>query len=125
MDGDKQVVLQHKLYENVNYKSFTEVLKIFLEQDARIDRAPDCACIAVAGPVRDNKVRFTNRDSWSVDGEELQTVLGIGKVQLVNDFVALGYGLLTLDHDKECVVLQSGVRSVKAPIACIGAGDIL
>ena len=47
---------------------------------------------------------------------------GIQRVRLVNDFVANGYGLLTLDHEKECVCLQRAPHVAGAPIACIGAG---
>jgi glucokinase len=30
----------------------------------------------------------------------------ISKVILINDFVAAGYGLLTLNHSTECITLQ-------------------
>ncbi len=48
--------------------------------------------------------------------------LEIPVVRLVNDFLAVGYGILTLDEDKECVTLQQGKKDHNAPIACIGAG---
>ena len=41
---------------------------------------------------------------------------------MINDFVAMGYGLLTLNEEKECVVLQRAEKQLDAPIACIGAG---
>ena len=46
----------------------------------------------------------------------------MAKVRLVNDFVANGYGLLTLDHAKECICLQKGEYMEGAPKACVGAG---
>jgi glucokinase len=64
------------------------------------------ACFAVAGPVKDNVVRFTNRASWSIDGDLIAEELGIEKVLLINDFLAVGYGLLTLDEVTECILLQ-------------------
>jgi glucokinase len=54
------------------------------------------ACLAAAGPVKNNIVRFTNRDSWEIDGDQIGEELGIKKVFLINDFVAAGYGVLTL-----------------------------
>lgn len=50
--------------------------------------------------------------------------LGLKKVQLINDFVALGYGLLTVDrkNSKEVRVLQDAPVQPGAPIATIGAG---
>jgi glucokinase len=41
----------------------------------------------------------------------------------VNDFLAVGYGLLTLDKRTDCITLQHGNgNSEGMPIACIGAG---
>lgn len=42
----------------------------------------------------------------------------------MNDFVANGYGILTLDRkdENDVVVLQDVEPVVGAPIACIGAG---
>jgi len=50
--------------------------------------------------------------------------LGLKRVQLINDFVALGYGLLTVDRTnaKEVRVLQDAPVQAGAPIATIGAG---
>lgn len=113
----------NKSYHNADYPSFDAALAQFLH-DAGVTNAPLTACIAVAGPVKDNRVRFTNREGWAIDGNHLATFFKIKSVKLVNDFVACGYGILTLDHDTECVTLQAGEkgRDPKAPIACIGAG---
>ena len=67
------------------------------------------ACFAVAGPVTNNKVKFTNRDSWSIEGDIIQEKVGIRKVRLINDFLAVGYGLLTIDEETECKCLQVSV----------------
>jgi len=118
--GEVTTLLQ-KEYRNADYPSFTMALQAFLSE-VKYDSPPDCACFAVAGPVSNNKVRFTNRESWSIDGDELQTSLNIEKVRLVNDFLAVGYGLLTLNEENECYVLQAAKKQKDAPIACIGAG---
>lgn len=98
-------LLFSKKYMNQDFNSFVAVLQRFLEE-ARVGRPPVTACFAVAGPVANNKVQFTNRASWSVDGAVISRLLGIEVVRLVNDFVANGYGLLCLDESSECVVLQ-------------------
>jgi glucokinase len=90
---------------NQDFNSFIAVLQHFLEE-SRVGKPPVTACFAVAGPVAQNKVQFTNRASWSVDGAVISRLLGIEVVRLVNDFVANGYGLLCLDESSECVVLQ-------------------
>jgi glucokinase len=106
---------------NENFPSFQATLKHFLTSSG-ITRPPLTACFAVAGPVTNNCVSFTNRASWSIDGNEIAATFGIQIVKLVNDFVAVGYGLLTLKDETECRSLQSAKKVIGAPIACIGAG---
>ena len=72
--------------------------------------------------MKNNVVRFTNRDTWEIDGDQIGEELGIKKVVLINDFVAAGYGVLTVNVEKECLTLQKADRDSSAPIACIGAG---
>jgi glucokinase len=43
-------------------------------------------------------------------------------VLIVNDFLAVGYGLLTLNEATECVCLHDAPKIKSAPIACVGAG---
>jgi len=82
---------------------------------------PRAGSFAVAGPVDRNMVTFTNRSTWVIDGMELAKKFGIEQVTLVNDFVANGYGLLTLT-DSETHTLQDVPAQAGAPIALIGAG---
>ena len=96
-------------------------MRAFLAE-AAVSKPPVTACLAVAGPVKNNVVRFTNRDTWEIDGDQIGEELGIKKVVLINDFVAAGYGVLTVNVDKECLTLQHARRDLAAPIACIGAG---
>mmetsp|Transcript_1084 Transcript_1084/g.1214 ORF Transcript_1084/g.1214 Transcript_1084/m.1214 type:complete len:434 (+) Transcript_1084:124-1425(+) len=115
------LLLLKKTYHNQDFSSFGEVVRAFLKE-AAVSKPPITACLAAAGPVKNNIVRFTNRDSWEIDGDQIGEELGIKKVFLINDFVAAGYGVLTLDIDKECKVLQKASHQSSAPIACIGAG---
>lgn len=115
------LLLLKKSYQNQDFASFGEVVRAFLKE-AAVSKPPVTACLAVAGPVKNNIVRFTNRDSWEIDGDLIGEELGIKKVFLINDFVAAGYGVLTLNTDQECITLQKAVMQGNAPIACIGAG---
>ncbi|CAB1109771.1 unnamed protein product [Ectocarpus sp. CCAP 1310/34] len=109
-----------KTYPNENVATFSFQVSSFLE-DADLVEPPETACIAVAGPVIANRVVMTNR-AWVIDGAEIEEMFSITSVRLVNDFVAAGYGLLTLDIDAECAMLQAGDRQEGAPIGCIGSG---
>jgi glucokinase len=106
-------------YQNQSYSTFTSIIHKFL-LEANTSKNPVSAVIAVAGPVRNNRVCFTNI-SWSIDGSSIAAELGIQSVLLINDFVAQGYGVLTLDESIECLVLQSAPK-LTAPIVCIGPG---
>lgn len=110
-----------KKYLNDSYASLREVISIFLSE-SKSDLIPTTACLAVAGPVSHNRATLTNRVHWDIDGESLGRDLGLKRIRVVNDFVAMGYGLLTLNEEKECIVLQQAEKNPHAPIACIGAG---
>merc|ERR1719198_520916 len=45
----------------------------------------------------------------------------MARVEIINDFMAQGYGILTLS-DKEVITLHEAPRTQGAPIACLGAG---
>lgn len=118
--------LHSNWYKNRNYNSFNEVLATFMEE-SKFTSKPDIACFAVAGTVIDNSVQFTNL-TWGINGSKVSEDMNIPIVVLINDFVGAGYGLLTLNEETECEMLQ-GVyegnkieKNVEAPIACVGAG---
>jgi glucokinase len=81
---------------------------------------PNVACFGIAGPVLDNTAQLTNLN-WFLDAPRLQTDLGISQVALINDFAAVGYGILGLESS-DIHTLQPGKPKSKAPIAVIGAG---
>lgn len=109
-----------KQYKNERFDSFMDVLRTFL-REAGMERPPLLACLAVAGVVVDNSARFVNL-GWDISGRKIEEALGIQRVELVNDFVAQGYGILTLNPKKDCQVLQDAPIKHGAPIAVIGAG---
>ena len=99
-----KLILNRK-FMNQNFKSFLEIMETFL-LEAAPGKPPLTCCLAVAGPVKCNRVKFTNRDDWSIDGETLANHFGISKVRIVNDFLSVGYGILTLDESSDCKLLQ-------------------
>lgn len=118
-----ELILARK-YVNSDYASFLEVAHLFLNEARRVTqgREVEACCLACAGGIKDNAVRFTNVSAgWVIDGNELQAKLGIPRVMLINDFEAQGYGLLTLQPE-ERLVLNDAKPVPGAPIACVGAG---
>lgn len=81
---------------------------------------PQKACFAIAGPVVNNTAKLTNL-AWFLDAKRLEQELGIVTISLINDFAAVGYGILGLDAT-DLYTLQTGKPQLAAPIAVIGAG---
>ncbi|ESQ73790.1 glucokinase [Asticcacaulis sp. AC402] len=61
----------------------------------------DFAVVAVAGPVKDGAIKFTNLD-WLITERDLADVTRAPKVRLINDYAALAYCLpyLTDEHTR-------------------------
>lgn len=86
------------------------------------DRAglrPDRVCLAIAGPVFDNRCRTTNLP-WRVDGHQLTRSLGV-ETRLVNDFFAAARGISGLDPS-DLVKLTGGEPVAGGAKVVIGAG---
>lgn len=81
---------------------------------------PSRACFAIAGPVVDNTSQLTNL-AWRLSGDRLTKELHLDAVSLINDFEAVGYGVLGLNAD-DIHTLQPGSPSETSPVAVIGAG---
>ncbi|KAJ8509365.1 hypothetical protein ON010_g18772 [Phytophthora cinnamomi] len=115
-------MLFSKKYLNEEYASFAEVCHLFLNEAKLVNQVPEACVLACAGPILKNTVDFTNVEfGWKIDGPGLEKELGIKKVRLINDFAAMGYGLLTL-RPHEYIVLNDAPKDETAPMATIGAG---
>lgn len=116
------MVVFEKKYRNEFYKSFEEVASEFLltAGGGKESVTPTVACFAVAGVVLDNTVKMTNI-AWEIKGAELEKNLKVKEVKIINDFVAQGYGILTL-QDEEVYCIRQASPTIGAPIGCIGAG---
>lgn len=56
-------------------------------------------CMAVAGPIKDDGVKFTN-NTWEVSTQTLKDQYKVEFVKLLNDFEAIAYSLLQLKKDQ-------------------------
>lgn len=84
----------------------------------------DSACFAVAGPVRRvdqaTHSRITNLP-WVLDSAVLAAKCALPRVQLVNDFEAVGYGIDQLKSEELVPLIAGGVDRSR-PRLVIGAG---
>jgi len=80
----------------------------------------DSACFGSAGAIVNNASELTNL-SWSLSCERLQKALNIPRVTLINDFAAIGYGIVGLQSG-QLAPLQAASPDPASPVAVIGAG---
>ncbi len=81
---------------------------------------PEAACFGIAGPVVGQTSKLTNL-GWYLESHQLEQNLHIPQVSLINDFAAVGYGVLGL-APTDIHTLQPGQPDSTAPIGVIGAG---
>ncbi len=118
-DLPKQNTLHEQTYRSQEFADLVPMVRKFLEA-AGNNQTPEKACFGIAGPVVNNTSKLTNL-SWILEASRLEKELQVSQVALINDFVAVGYGVLGLS-DSDLYTLQSGFPDANAPIAVIGAG---
>jgi glucokinase len=77
-------------------------------------------CMAVAGPIEDGVCHLPNL-GWTLDAHRFGTEIGFAAATLINDFEAVGHGVLFLEADGYAS-LQEGRGRERAPIAVLGPG---
>ena len=113
-----------KYYCSSEWSSFDSILKNFVKQLPHHISLPEYACIGVAGPIKDQKVKITNL-GWDIDKKELSLLSKINKIELINDFSVLIYGIpFFKKHQYEVIQgsLKSEVKQYQELISIIGAG---
>lgn len=122
IDGVRQSVYE-ALYSSRDFPDLVPIVQRFLaaagHQLGKI-LLPEKACFAIAGPVVNDTSLLTNL-GWFLDARRLEKELEIAKISLINDFAAVGYGILGLEAE-DLYTLQDVTPQIDAPIAVIGAG---
>jgi glucokinase len=122
---DKQTnELSHITYYSVaDHKVFADALNQFLNSvvaNQQWSPYPQEACLAVAGPVDEAVLKFTN-SSWEIDAAAIAMQLGAAPVHLINDFAAIGYATAQLTA-KDYIQLGGSCGLADKPVAVLGAG---
>ena len=100
---------------------------------APLEEVEIVACLACAGPVGDNKVAMSNlHGGIEIDGNAIASGKfcpdkHVGRIvlcKIINDFVAQGYGCLTLKPNemRELNPGSAGMVKPDGPKVCVGAG---
>lgn len=104
-----------------NYANLTEIVAEYIETTVGRKRPPR-AVIAVAGPVLDGEIEFTNLD-WRVSEGDLLAHFEFEAVELINDFAAQALACPRLDAaDLRVLGPNLGRGSHECPMVALGAG---
>jgi len=81
---------------------------------------PDAAVIAVAGPVRGDYIRITNRD-WHFSIQQYCSLLSFRFLHVINDFVAVALAIPALEKS-DYIQIGNGHAVADKPIGIVGPG---
>jgi len=101
-------------YVSKNFHSLNQIIEEF-----SADIKPRHICMAVAGPVLDGKVKFTNLP-WELDSDNIEAELGI-PVSFINDLESMAYGLAAL-KENELVTIYEGDKDAVGNMAILAPG---
>lgn len=110
--------LAEQTYSSPRYLHLNPIIEKFLATVG--GELPQRACLAIAGPVMNDTSQLTNL-SWHLNGRQMEQALHIPHIHLINDFAAVGYGILALKPE-DLSVLQATPSIPHQPIAVLGAG---
>ena len=110
---------QIKAYAARDYASPEEAIEAYLK--AAGAARPDKVVLAVAGPITDGAMHFTNLD-WEVSEARLTSVGGFKAARLLNDFAAQALGAPRLDAGRLRVLGPELGRPSEGTMLILGPG---
>jgi len=119
VDAEGRVRNLH-VFEARKYTSLTDVIAEYLERTVGRKR-PARAVIAVAGPVMDGEIEFTNLD-WQVSEGDLLATFEFEAVKLINDFAGQALACPLLQPDDLRVLGPKLRGGSDCPMVVLGAG---
>lgn len=75
-----------------DHPTFDGAIRAYLKGVGQGPQVLDFACLAVAGPIQDRSIKFTNLD-WDLTEDGLGQITGARRVRLINDYEAHAYAL--------------------------------
>lgn len=106
-------------FHNADYPGLETVLASYIEDEGNVGCIG--ACVAAAGPVRDNVATLTNLD-WTIDAETVARATGAETVSVLNDLQAQGHALGHLPADAVTPVVDGPEAGAHAAKLVIGMG---
>ena len=114
-------IVHKKRYSTQDITSFTGTVNRYLHELKQATKiAPRTGCIAIAGPVADNRGKITHATFW-IDAREILDNTPLEQCLVINDFDAVSFSIATL-HPNDMKVVKPGTAHERHPMVVIGAG---
>ncbi|MEQ1930647.1 MAG: glucokinase [Parvularculaceae bacterium] len=117
IDGDAVSLGAIETFRREDYETVEKAAAAFL---LAVHAKPSAACFAVAGPITDDIVEFTN-SPWVLDLAEMKKRLAFDRIVAVNDFEALAASVRRLGA-ADFAPVKAGVAERSAPVLVLGPG---
>ena len=107
-----------KTLKCAQYPTLADMIRDYAQQTGTA--LPEYACLAIAGPIQQGRVRMTNLQ-WEFAIADLQQELGMKALDVLNDFAALAYSMPHLGSS-ELHPLHAGTPDSNASLLALGPG---
>ena len=121
LDGGRLIQGRCERFVSAEWDDFAALVNHFLGSGPAAEARPGHACLAVAGPVRGGRCQLTNLP-WLLEEGALAAACGLERLELVNDFAVLIYGLPHLAAHQQAPLRTVLPADPQAPVAILGAG---
>ena len=108
-----------RTYRTDDYPSLIDAIYAYLAEESSLAR-PTQAVLAVAAPIANDEVAFTNH-TWTFSINAVRQQLKLTRLQVINDFAANALAVPHLD-ESERLQIGPGSPAGGAPIGLIGPG---
>ena len=112
------VISEPKSLPRTGHPTFEGVVDLYLNETG--GKMPDAIVVAVAGPIKDGKVKLTN--GQCVLDEAVLRGKGFGCARLINDYAALGYAVEHLKGDDLATIGGEHPGIPGETVGVLGAG---
>ncbi len=117
--GRPELIAPHS-YLCSDFKSAEEAVNVYLDEQQHGAR-PSSAVLAVAGPIIDGAIAFTNTD-WRISEADFSSAIKLGSTKLVNDYAALALAVPMLSSADAEVIGPDLAGRADGTVAILGAG---
>lgn len=116
-DAETHAISETRNFRAEDFETVSDAAHAYLEATGE---KPNAACFAVAGPIGDDEISFTN-SHWKFRPSEICKALNLRRFLPVNDFYALASSIHHLSNDF-FVKVKDGPGYAAAPTLVIGPG---